>query len=228
MSLRRLGTNESPTRESNPALRLRRPPCARHTRGESLMPFFREYPRQESNLVCDLRRVACESVTLRGQDGGRPNCPIAGQPRGALALRPSHGLTLERTQKDGRMFARPPSGLFLSTTLSVWVSLSRLLGALGVLAVQSVLFFGKLAGRFTSSLTDRRISNLRRSDGTTVSEETGGDIGKPTDIGYVCIRPVGSWIWVRSTIEVTRSVLLPRSKRVVDTSRKVFLWSMSS
>jgi hypothetical protein len=41
----------SPARESNPALRLRRPPCIRHTR--------RECPRQESNLVCDLRRVAC-------------------------------------------------------------------------------------------------------------------------------------------------------------------------
>ena len=28
---------ESPARESNPALRLRRPPCARHTRGESAL-----------------------------------------------------------------------------------------------------------------------------------------------------------------------------------------------
>jgi hypothetical protein len=54
---------ESPARESDPALRLRRPPCARHTRGERAQ----QCPRQESNLVFDLRRVACDSGTLRGQ-----------------------------------------------------------------------------------------------------------------------------------------------------------------
>ncbi len=52
---------EPPTRESNPALRLRRPPCVRHTRGET-----DERPRQESNLVFDLRGVACDSGTPQG------------------------------------------------------------------------------------------------------------------------------------------------------------------
>ena len=52
---------ESPTRESNPALRLRRPPCVRHTRGERA-----ECPRQESNLVFDLRGVACRPSHAKG------------------------------------------------------------------------------------------------------------------------------------------------------------------
>ena len=52
---------ESPARESNPALRLRRPPCVRHTRGEGA-----ECPRQESNLVFDLRRVACRPSHAKG------------------------------------------------------------------------------------------------------------------------------------------------------------------
>jgi hypothetical protein len=51
-----------PARESNPALRLRRPPCARHTREEPV----NRCPCQESNLVFNLRRVACESGTLQG------------------------------------------------------------------------------------------------------------------------------------------------------------------
>jgi hypothetical protein len=50
----RRGRSRAPTRESNPALWLRRPPCVRHTRGE-----VAECPRQESNLVFDLRGVAC-------------------------------------------------------------------------------------------------------------------------------------------------------------------------
>ena len=54
----------SPARESNPALRLRRPPCARHTRRD----LYGVCPRQESNLVFNLRRVACDSVTLKGPD----------------------------------------------------------------------------------------------------------------------------------------------------------------
>lgn len=53
----------SPARESNPALRLRRPPCRRHTHGERRT----KCPRQESNLVHDLRRVVCASVTLQGR-----------------------------------------------------------------------------------------------------------------------------------------------------------------
>jgi hypothetical protein len=57
---------QSPTRESNPALRLRRPPCAQHTRRESHNSLIGQYPRQELNLVFDLRRVACGSVTLQG------------------------------------------------------------------------------------------------------------------------------------------------------------------
>src|SRR5262249_30462843 len=52
---------EPPTRESNPALRLRRPPCVRHTRGETA-----ECPRQESNLVFDLRKVACHPSHAEG------------------------------------------------------------------------------------------------------------------------------------------------------------------
>ena len=52
---------EPPTRESNPALRLRRPPCVRHTRGETA-----ECPRQESNLVFDLRKVACRPSHAEG------------------------------------------------------------------------------------------------------------------------------------------------------------------
>jgi hypothetical protein len=61
----------SPARESDPALRLRRPPCVRHTRGEIRHTPIRHgeperCPCQESNLVCDLRRVACGSVTLQG------------------------------------------------------------------------------------------------------------------------------------------------------------------
>ena len=52
----------SPARESNPALRFRRPPCARHTRKDSP----NECPRQELNLVLDLRRVVCWSGTPRG------------------------------------------------------------------------------------------------------------------------------------------------------------------
>ena len=54
-------TAEPPARESNPALRLRRPPCVRHTRGERA-----ECPRQESNLVFDLRRVACRPSHSKG------------------------------------------------------------------------------------------------------------------------------------------------------------------
>ena len=53
---------EPPTRESNPALRLRRPPCVRHTRGETA-----ECPRQESNLVFDLRGVACRPSHAEGK-----------------------------------------------------------------------------------------------------------------------------------------------------------------
>ena len=52
---------ESPTRESNPASRLRRPPCVRHTRGEAA-----QCPCQESNLVFDLRRVACRPSHAKG------------------------------------------------------------------------------------------------------------------------------------------------------------------
>jgi hypothetical protein len=52
----------SPARESNPALRLRRPPCARHTRENRSSPC----PRQESNLVFNLRKVACSSGTPQG------------------------------------------------------------------------------------------------------------------------------------------------------------------
>ena len=48
-------------RESNPALRLRRPPCVRHTRGERA-----ECPCQESNLVFDLRGVACRPSHAKG------------------------------------------------------------------------------------------------------------------------------------------------------------------
>ena len=58
--------DQPPTRESNPALRLRRPPCVRHTRGEGA-----ECPCQESNLVFDLRRVACDSGTHQGRDRSR-------------------------------------------------------------------------------------------------------------------------------------------------------------
>ena len=58
---RNSNTHESPTRESNPALRLRRPPCVRHTRGEGA-----ECPCQESNLVFDLRRVACRPSHAKG------------------------------------------------------------------------------------------------------------------------------------------------------------------
>jgi hypothetical protein len=53
--------DKSPTWESNQALRLRRPPCVRHTRGEGV-----EYPCQESNLVLDLRRVACRPSHAKG------------------------------------------------------------------------------------------------------------------------------------------------------------------
>ena len=52
---------ESPTRESNPALRLRRPPCVRHTREETT-----QCPCQESNLVFDLRGVACRPSHAKG------------------------------------------------------------------------------------------------------------------------------------------------------------------
>ena len=52
---------EPPTRESNPAMRLRWPPCVRHTRGETA-----ECPRQESNLVFDLRKVACRPSHAEG------------------------------------------------------------------------------------------------------------------------------------------------------------------
>jgi hypothetical protein len=52
-----------PARELNPASRLRTPPCLRHTRGEC--------PRQESNLVCDLRRVACRPSHSKGTSRSR-------------------------------------------------------------------------------------------------------------------------------------------------------------
>ena len=57
---------EPPTRESNPALRLRRPPCVRHTRGETA-----ECPCQESNLVFDLRGVACRPSHAEGASRSR-------------------------------------------------------------------------------------------------------------------------------------------------------------
>src|SRR5262249_37232839 len=52
---------EHPTRESTPALRLRRPPCVCHTRGEGA-----ECPCQQSNLVFDLRGVACRPSHAKG------------------------------------------------------------------------------------------------------------------------------------------------------------------
>src|SRR6185312_14042701 len=55
-------TEKPPTRESNPALRLRRPPCVRHTRGETA-----KCPRQESNLVFVLRKVACRPSHAEGK-----------------------------------------------------------------------------------------------------------------------------------------------------------------
>src|SRR5262249_35826292 len=58
---RNRAADEPPTRESNPALRLRRPPCIRHTRRESA-----QCPCQESNLVFDLRRVACRPSHAKG------------------------------------------------------------------------------------------------------------------------------------------------------------------
>ena len=61
--------SRSPARESNPALRLRRPPCARHTRRDP----EEKCPRQESNLVCNLRKVACGSGTLQGLFAEIPN-----------------------------------------------------------------------------------------------------------------------------------------------------------
>ncbi len=60
-------SHQSPARESDPALRLRRPPCARHTRRDLDNSSKKQCPRQELNLIYDLRRVACESVTLQGR-----------------------------------------------------------------------------------------------------------------------------------------------------------------
>jgi hypothetical protein len=64
-------TDEPPTRESNPALRLRRPPCVRHTRGETRsrvpLPGVEPGPRPSEGRV--------PSVTRQGRDrieaGGR-------------------------------------------------------------------------------------------------------------------------------------------------------------
>ena len=63
--------NTAPARESSPALRLRRPPCLRHTRGEC--------PCQESNLGLDLRRVACRPSHSKGrswQQGRKDSNPV--------------------------------------------------------------------------------------------------------------------------------------------------------
>ena len=57
---------ESPTRESNPALRLRRPPCVRHTRGERAqvpLPGVEPGPRPSEGRV--------PSVTLQGRNRSR-------------------------------------------------------------------------------------------------------------------------------------------------------------
>lgn len=55
--------DRSPTRELNPASRLRTPLCVRHTRGEC--------PCQESNLVFDLRKVVCRPSHARGYSAVR-------------------------------------------------------------------------------------------------------------------------------------------------------------
>ena len=58
--------DESPTRESNPALRLRRPPCVRHTRGEEArVPL----PGVEPGLRPSEGRVP--SVTRQGRNRSR-------------------------------------------------------------------------------------------------------------------------------------------------------------
>ena len=55
--------HKSLARESNPVRRLRRPSCSHHTREESLHCLC---PRQESNLVRDLRRVECHPSHSKG------------------------------------------------------------------------------------------------------------------------------------------------------------------
>ena len=59
----------SPARESNPVSRLRRPPCVRHTRGDGNVKS--RCPCQESNLVFDLRRVACRPAHSKGMSRAR-------------------------------------------------------------------------------------------------------------------------------------------------------------
>src|SRR5262249_10769693 len=60
--------DEPPTRESNPALRLRRPPCVRYTRGETA-----ECPCQESSLVFELRGAACRPTRQGRHQSRRPD-----------------------------------------------------------------------------------------------------------------------------------------------------------
>jgi len=67
-------------------------------------------PRQESNLVLDLRRVACESLTLRGRDrhtppGGRTRpCGFEGRrATGTLAGMPSPGVEPGLRPSEGRV-----------------------------------------------------------------------------------------------------------------------------
>jgi hypothetical protein len=56
----RIAFTERPARESNPASRLRTPQCVHHTRRD---PYC---PRQESNLVRDLRKVVCRPSHYKG------------------------------------------------------------------------------------------------------------------------------------------------------------------
>src|SRR5439155_11074499 len=67
------GRRERRRWESNPL----RPGCSRWPGRLAPASRFWQYPRQESNLILDLRRVACASTTPRGRQLSVVSCQLS-------------------------------------------------------------------------------------------------------------------------------------------------------
>jgi hypothetical protein len=105
-------------RESNPLLRFCRPPPGRQAPAPSwLRPSpGGPCPRQESNLVPDLRRVACASVTPRGHLSKQDLCRVPhpgiepGLAASKTAVRPPHSRGNKPVPSPGVEPGLRPSG----------------------------------------------------------------------------------------------------------------------
>jgi hypothetical protein len=75
---------QSPTRESNPALRFRRPPCLHHTRRE----FLQKQGREDLNPIGEIWRLAALPGAHPCRERFRPLPAMARASRNATSLRP--------------------------------------------------------------------------------------------------------------------------------------------